>query len=87
MLAQGNQHTKAIRHSAATRPFTPPTPGFRASLVCWETTSTTVTAHPGQRSRPSVTTASLIAQLLKNLPAMRETWVQSLGWEDPTFVK
>ena len=27
--------------------------------------------------------ASLVAQLLKNLPAMRETWVQSLGWEDP----
>ena len=27
--------------------------------------------------------ASLIAQLVKNPPAMRETWVQSLGWEDP----
>ena len=27
--------------------------------------------------------ASLIAQLVKNLPAMRETWVRSLGWEDP----
>ena len=27
--------------------------------------------------------ASLVAQLLKNLPAMRETWVRSLGWEDP----
>ena len=25
--------------------------------------------------------ASLVAQLVKNLPAMRETWVQSLGWE------
>ena len=24
-----------------------------------------------------------MAQLLKNLPVMRETWVQSLGWEDP----
>ena len=23
-----------------------------------------------------------MAQLVKNLPAMRETWVQSLGWED-----
>jgi len=23
-----------------------------------------------------------VAQLVKNLPAMRETWVQSLGWED-----
>ena len=27
--------------------------------------------------------ASLVAQLVKNLPAMLETWVQSLGWEDP----
>ena len=27
--------------------------------------------------------ASLVAQLVKNLPAMRETWVLSLDWEDP----
>ena len=27
--------------------------------------------------------ASLVAQVVKNSPAMRETWVQSLGWEDP----
>ena len=27
--------------------------------------------------------ASLVAQVVKNLPAMQETWVQSLGWEDP----
>ena len=27
--------------------------------------------------------ASLVSQLVKNPPAMRETWVQSLGWEDP----
>ena len=26
---------------------------------------------------------SLVAQLVKNPPAMRETWVQSLSWEDP----
>ena len=26
--------------------------------------------------------ASLVAQLVKNLPAMQETWVRSLGWED-----
>ena len=24
-----------------------------------------------------------MAQLVKNLPAMRETWVRSRGWEDP----
>ena len=27
--------------------------------------------------------ASLVAQRLKRLPAMQETWVLSLGWEDP----
>ena len=27
--------------------------------------------------------ASLVAQMVKHLPAMRETWVRSLGREDP----
>ena len=27
--------------------------------------------------------ASLVAQLVKNPPAIQETWVRSLGWEDP----
>ena len=27
--------------------------------------------------------SSLVAQLVKNLPAIQETWVHSLGWEDP----
>ena len=27
--------------------------------------------------------ASLMAQLVKNPPAMQETWVRLLGWEDP----
>ena len=25
----------------------------------------------------------MVTQLVKNLPVMQETWVQSLGWEDP----
>ena len=28
-------------------------------------------------------TGSLVVQLVKNPPAMRETWVRSLSWEDP----
>ena len=32
---------------------------------------------------PILDWASLVAQLVKNLAAMQETWVQSLGWEDP----
>ena len=27
--------------------------------------------------------ASQLAQMVKNLPAMQETWFRSLGWEDP----
>ena len=35
------------------------------------------TGHPLQYSW-----ASLVAQMIKNLPERQETWVQSLGWED-----
>ena len=31
----------------------------------------------------SSTRVSLVAHLVKNPPAMRETWIRSLGWEDP----
>ena len=37
----------------------------------------------GKGRLPSPVGASLVAQLVKNLPAMQETWVQSLGLEDP----
>ena len=30
----------------------------------------------------TLTTASLVAQMVKYPPAMRESWVRSLGWED-----
>ena len=32
---------------------------------------------------PQCSWASLVAQMVKNLPAMQETWVQCLGWEAP----
>jgi len=31
----------------------------------------------------TTTVASLVAQPVKNLPAVRDTWISSLGWEDP----
>ena len=43
-------------------------PGFQWSVIC---------RHPPSQS------VSLVAQLVKNLPAKRETWVPSLGWADP----
>ena len=33
--------------------------------------------------RTTLNGASLVAQSVKNLPAVQETWVRSLGWEDP----
>ena len=39
---------------------------------------------PMRKGRGLATRASsLVAQLVKNQPAMQETWVQSPGWEDP----
>ena len=32
---------------------------------------------------PKYSWASLVAQMVKNPPALQETWVRSLGWEDP----
>jgi len=29
-----------------------------------------------------MTIPSLVAQMVKNLPTMQETWIRSLGWED-----
>ena len=37
----------------------------------------------GHSKRSIYSGASLVAQTVKNLPAMQETWVQSLGQEDP----
>ena len=41
---------------------------------------------PWRRERPPTEVflgASLVAQTAKNPPVMQETWVRSLGWEDP----
>ena len=37
----------------------------------------------GDRLPIPVFWASLVSQIVNNPPTMRETWVQSLGWEDP----
>ena len=46
-----------------------------------------VYCHPAYltyvRSTSCIMRASLVAQTVKCLPTMQETWVWSLGWEDP----
>ena len=50
----------------------------RAGLVC----SRKSKAILEQKSKKKQDGASLVAQMVKNPPAMRETWVRSLCWED-----
>ena len=38
---------------------------------------------PRRRSVLEENRASLVVQTVKNRPAIQETWVRSLGWEDP----
>ena len=52
----------------------PVVPDFVDSIACWWTSGVPLLVAYG---------ASLVAQLVKNLPAMWETWIWSLGWEDP----
>ena len=42
--------------------------------------------HPLLYHHPLKSWASLVAQTVKNPPAMRQTWDRSLGWEDPLEV-
>ena len=67
--------------------------GFPNSSVCKESACSArdPSSIPGSGRSPGegisyplqYSWASLVAQLVKNLPAMQETWVRSLGWEDP----
>ena len=49
----------------------------------WKTYSVELSVHKGLFSTYCMVGASLVAQRIKHLPAMQETRVQSLGWEDP----
>ena len=39
--------------------------------------------HAAVKTQHSQNGASLVAQLVQNPPAMWESWVRSLGWEEP----
>ena len=52
--------------------------GDPGSIPVWRRATREGIGYPLQYSL-----ASLVAQLVKNLPAMWETWVRTLGWEDP----
>ena len=52
----------------------PVVPDFVDSIACWWTSGVPLLVAYG---------AALMAQLIRNPPAMWDTWVRSLGWEDP----
>ena len=70
-------------------------PGFngRTPRVCLTPDTVTSRTRPGyirfcwtlwgNNTPAAVMVASLVAQLVKNLPAVQETWAWSLGWQDP----
>ena len=52
--------------------------GDLGSIPGWESSPEEGIGYPLQYSW-----TSLVAQMVKSQPAMRETWVRPLGWEDP----
>ena len=60
-------------------------PGFPHTLEGLSADDAGAGRSPGERKGYPLqfSWASLVAQLIKNPPAIQETWVQSLGWEDP----
>ena len=70
MLNEGFSGSSAGKESACNAGDSGSIPGLGRSLG-------EGTGYPFQHSW-----VSLVAQTVKNLPAMQETWVRSLGWED-----
>ena len=86
------RHSQTGRDCAGSR-----TPGGRAMLgaeqrstqlkppvhYAFLNTHTRVHTHTHTVRQTDILWASLVAQVVRSLPAMQETWVQSSGWEDP----
>ena len=53
------------------------------SLAALPNTPSQAPSSPSLFSSLALIRASPVAQMVKNLPAMHETWIRSLGWEDP----
>ena len=58
-------------------------PGDWEEVRAWRREEYSEATGIGVRALGEGVWASLVAQLVKNSPAMRETRVRSLGWEDP----
>ena len=57
--------------------------GTLKSLLEHHSSKTSILRHSDFfKGFPGGSGASLVVQMVKNLPAMKETWVRSMGWED-----
>ena len=65
-----------------TQGMEPRSPALQADSLLAESQGTPKSTGVGSLSLLQYSCASLVAQLVKNPPAMQETWVRSLGWED-----
>ena len=74
-----------ILGSGITSQVLPPNPFQRSLVGCrlWGRTESDTTEATQQQQQQWEVRAFLVAHLVKNLPAMWETWVRFLGWEDP----
>ena len=52
-------------------------------ITSWQLDGETMKTVTDYLLRGSIITASLVAQMVKRLPTVQETWVRSLGQEDP----
>ena len=72
---------RLLRWQAGSLPLVPSGSPSNASSACGQTVNNA--PESWINSMLESDGASLVAQLVKNSPAMRETWVQFLGWIDP----
>ena len=56
---------------------------FQAKVLEWVAIAFSDRLPPYKLKSGRLLSSSLVAQMVKNLPVMWETWVQSLGWEFP----
>ena len=52
-------------------------------IICFHGCPSTPGRHGKSWQLSSVVTSALVTYLVNNPPTVRETWVRSLGWEDP----
>ena len=75
-------HFQMVKHLPTMRKTRVQSMGWEDLLEKGMAIHSSILAHCPKKGLKEIW-ASLVAQMVKRLPGMRETWVRSLGWEDP----